>query len=121
MHHLKDENGTIITDRVEIANKLGSSENYYKEFQSIKAQNEKQKVNFKTNRKLCYDKKFTMRHLKRSLKSPIIHLQAQIRSIMKFYATFLLRLHISLNIINETWKSDTITESWREALEYFNA
>ena len=34
MHHLKDENGTLITDRVEIANTLGaaiensSSENY---------------------------------------------------------------------------------------------
>ena len=35
-----------------------------------------------------------MRDLKRSLKSPIIHLQAQIRSIMKFYATFLLKLSI---------------------------
>ena len=40
MHHSKDENGTLITDRVEIANTLGaaSSENYSKEFQSIKAQ-----------------------------------------------------------------------------------
>ena len=43
MHHLKDENGTLITDRVQIANTLGvaiekrfSSENYSKEFQSIK-------------------------------------------------------------------------------------
>ena len=59
-----------------------------------------------------------MRDLKRSLKSPIIHLQAQIRSIMNFYATFLLRqtLHILLDIINETWKNDTFPESWREAL-----
>ena len=39
MHHLKDENGTLITDRVQIANTLGaaiekssSSENYSKEF-----------------------------------------------------------------------------------------
>ena len=45
MHHLKDENGALITDRVEIPNTLGaaiekssSSENYSKEFQSIKAQ-----------------------------------------------------------------------------------
>ena len=49
MHHLKDENGTLITDRVEIAHTLGaaieksSSENYSKEFQSIKAQKEKRK------------------------------------------------------------------------------
>ena len=101
MHHLKDENGTLITDRVEIANTLGaaiekcsSSEKYSKDCQSIKAQKEKHKINFKTNKNLRYNKKFTMRDLKRSLKSPIIHLLAQIRSIMKFYATFLLRLSI---------------------------
>ena len=63
MHHLKDDNGTLITDRVEIANTLGaaiekssSSNNYSKEFQSIKAQKEKQKINFKTNRNLRYNK-----------------------------------------------------------------
>ena len=73
MHHLKDENGTLITDRVQIANTLGaaiekssSSENYSKEFQSIKAQKEKQKISFKTNRNLRYNKKFTMRDLKQS-------------------------------------------------------
>ena len=44
MHHLKDANGNLITDREEIANTLGaaiekssSSENYSKKFQSIKA------------------------------------------------------------------------------------
>ena len=49
MHHLKDERGTLITDRVEIADTFGaaiekmfSSENYSKEFQSMKAQKEKQ-------------------------------------------------------------------------------
>ena len=43
MHHLKDDNGTLITDKVEIANTLGAaieksspSNNYSKEFQSIK-------------------------------------------------------------------------------------
>ena len=42
MHHLKDESGTLITDRVEIASTLGaaiekssSSESYSKEFKSI--------------------------------------------------------------------------------------
>ena len=75
MHHLKDENGALITARVEIANTLGaaiekssSSNNYSKEFQSIKARKEKQKINFKTNKNLRYNKKFTMRDLKRSLK-----------------------------------------------------
>ena len=68
MHHLKNDNGTLFTDIMEIANTLGaavekssSSNNYPKEFQSIKAQKEKQKINFKTNKNLCYNKKFTMR------------------------------------------------------------
>ena len=124
MHHLKDDNGTLITDRVEIANTLGaaiekssSSNNYSKEFQSIKAQKEKQKINFKTNRNLRYNKKFTMRDLKRSLKksnnsSPgpdQIHYE-----ILRHLP--IETLHILLDIINETWKSDTFPESWREAL-----
>ena len=71
MHHLKYENGTLITDRMQIANTLGaaiekssSSENYSNEFQSITAQKEKETINFKTNRNLRYNKKFTMRDLK---------------------------------------------------------
>ena len=75
MHHLKDENGTLITDSVEIVNKLGeaieksftSKKKYSKEFQSIKAQKEKQNINFKRNRKLRHNK-CTMRDLKQSLK-----------------------------------------------------
>ena len=124
MHHLKDDNGTLITDRVEMANTLGaaiekssSSNNYSKEFQSIKAQKEKQKINFKTNRNLRYNKKFTIRDLKRSLKksnnsSPgpdQIHYE-----ILRHLP--IETLHILLDIINETWKSDTFPESWREAL-----
>ena len=111
MYHLKDENGTLITDRVEIANTLGeaieksSSENYSKEFQSIKAQKGKQKINFKTNRNLRYNKKLTMRDSKRSLKksnnSPPgpdqIHYE-----ILRHLA--IETLHILLHIINETWK-----------------
>ena len=64
--------------------KSSSSENYSKGFQSIKAQKEKHKINFKTNRNLRYIKKFAMRDLKRSLKSPIIHLQAQIDPFWNF-------------------------------------
>ena len=101
MHDLKDKNGTVITDRAQqIANTLGvaieksSSENYSKEFQSIKAQKENQKINFKTNRNPCYNKRFTKRDLKQSLKSPMIRPQAQIRYIMKFFTTFLLRLSV---------------------------
>ena len=112
MHHLKDDNGTLITDRVEIANTLGaamekgsSSNKYSKEFQFIKAQKEKQKINLKTNRNLRYNNKFTMRDLKRSLKksnnsSPG---PAQIHyEILRHLP--IETLHILLDIINETWK-----------------
>ena len=124
MHPLKDENGTLITDRVEIANTLGaaiekssSSNNYSKESQSIKAQKEKQKINFKTNRNLRYNEKFTMRDLKQSLKKSNnsslgpdqIHYE-----ILRHLP--IETLHILLDIINETWKSDTFPESLRKAL-----
>ena len=48
MHHIENNNGTLINDRMEIANTLGaaiekgsSSNNYSKEFQSIKVKKEK--------------------------------------------------------------------------------
>ena len=124
MHHLKDDNGTLITDRVEIANTLGaaiekssSSNNYSKEFQSIKAQKEKQKINFKTNRNLRYNKKFTMRDLKRSLKKSNISSPGPDQIHYEILRHLPIEtLHILLDIINETWKSDTFPESWREAL-----
>ena len=64
-----------------------------------------------------WHKKFTMRDLKRSLKksnnsSPgpdQIHYE-----ILRHLP--IETLHILLDIINETWKSDTFPESWREAL-----
>ena len=91
MHHLKNDNGTLITDRVEIANTLGAA--------------------------IEKSSSFTMRDLKRSLKksnnsSPgpnQIHYEI-LRNLP------IETLHISLDIINETWKSDTLPESWREAL-----
>ena len=124
MHHLKDDNGTLITDRVEITNTLGaaiekslSSNNYSKEFQSIKAQKEKQKINFKTNRNLRYNKKFTMRDLKRSLKKSNNSFPGPDQIHYEILRHLPIEtLHILLDIINETWKSDTFPESWREAL-----
>ena len=71
-----------------------SSNSYSKEFQSIKAQKEKQKINVKTNKNLRYNKKLRWEIQNDPWKSPVVHLQAQIRSIMKFYATFQLRLFI---------------------------
>ena len=112
MHHLKDANGTLITDRVEIANTLGaaiekssSSNNYSKEFQSIKALKEKQKINFKTNKNLRYNKKFTMRDLKRSLKKSNNSSPGPDQIIYEILRHLPIEtLHILLNIINEIWK-----------------
>ena len=69
------------------------------------------------NECLRYDKKFMMRDLKRSFKksnnwSPgpdQIHYE-----ILRHLP--IETLHILLDIINETWKSDTFPESWRETL-----
>ena len=124
MHHLKDDNGTLITDRVEIANTLyaaieksSSSNNYSKEFQSIKAQKGKQKINFKTNRNLRYNKKFTMRDLKQSLKKSNNSSPGPDQIHYEILRHLLIEtLHILLDIRNETWKSDTFPESRREAL-----
>ena len=97
MHHLKDENGTLITDRVEIADTLGaaieksSSENY-----STKSSN-------------------LSRHKKKSTRSTLK--QTEIFVIIRSLRHLPIEtLHILLDIINETWKSDTFPESWREAL-----
>ena len=102
---------------MQLLKKSSSSENYSKKFQSIKAQKEKRHINFKTNKKLRYNKKFMMRYLKRSLKksnnsSPgpdQIHYE-----ILRHLP--IETLHILLDIINGTWKNDTFPESWKEAL-----
>ena len=120
MHHIKNENGTLITDRVQIANTLGaaiekgsSSEYYSKEFQAIKAQKEKQIINFKPNKNLRFNKKFTMRDLKRSLKKS----NNSSPGPDQIHYEILRHLPIELlDIMNATWKSDTFPESWREAL-----
>ena len=124
MHHLKDTNGQLITDKVEIANTLGaavhkssSSANYSKEFQSIKKAKEKHPINFKTTHKYKYNKSFRLSDLKRSLKksnnsSPGID---QIHyEILRHLPDKTLK--VLLKLINKTWQSETFPQSWREAL-----
>ena len=109
MHHLKDDNGTLITDRVETANTLGAA--------IEKRKKEKQKINFKTNRNLRYNKKFTLRDLKRSLKKSNYSSPGPDQIHYEILRHLPIEtLHILSDIINETWKSDTFPESWREAL-----
>ena len=101
-----------LTERVEIAHTLGvaikkhsSSENYSKEFQSIKTQMEEQKINFKTSRNFRYDKKFTMRDLKRSLKKSNNSSPRPDQIHYEIWRHFAIEtLHVSLDIINEILK-----------------
>ena len=125
LHHLKDDNGSFITEKENIANKLGktfeknsSSKNYSTKFQKIKKDEENKPLNFSTkNTNLRYNKKFTLRDLKRSLRKAKdsapgpdqIHYQ-----ILKHLPNEI--LNILLNLINDVWKSETFPESWRIAL-----
>ena len=75
LHHLKDENNQLITDKKGIANKLGesfqqcsSSDNYSPDFQKIKHDAEKEDIDFNTQESRNYNKKFKMRDLKWSIK-----------------------------------------------------
>ena len=74
MHHLKDDNGTLITDRVEIANPLGAAiekvlpPTITLKSSNLSRHNRTSNINFKTNKIFRYNKKFTIRDLKRSSK-----------------------------------------------------
>lgn len=124
LHHLKDSNGDLLTTKEEISEKLAqtfeynsSSEHYSDDFKLLKTREEKKRLNFKTNRTYSYNKKFSLRDLKRSLKksndsSPgvdQIHYQ-----ILKHLPEETLKL--LLNLINEYWLSGTFPECWRMAL-----
>ena len=121
--HLK-EGKQIITDEAKIAEKFGqtyqqksSSANYCEEFKSIKDKAESNGLDFSTNKHFSYNKAFTLRDLKRSLKKakdtspgldniPYILLKQLPDSALK----------VLLDIINDYWTSHTFPDSWRTAL-----
>ena len=125
LHHLKDPNGNLITNKEDIANRIAqtfennsSSDSYSEKFQNIKQKQERTKLDFHTNdHNLRYNKKFKLRDLKRALRKAKdsapgidqIHYQ-----ILKHLPDETLRLLLSL--INDTWSSQTFPESWRVAL-----
>ena len=124
LHHLKDSNGDLITTKSDIAEKLAqtfetnsSSEQYTHKFKMIKNREENKRLNFKTKKTYSYNKKFSLRDLKRSLKksndsSPgvdQIHYQ-----ILKHLPNESLKF--LLNLINEYWETGTFPECWRTAL-----
>ena len=124
-HHLKDDDGHLITSKEDIADKLSktfesnsSSQHYSAEFQKIKKEKERKPVNFNTNdSNLRYNKVFKLRDLKRSLKRAHdsapgpdqIHYQ-----ILKHLPDE--TMEILLRIINKHWKDSTFPKSWKEAL-----
>jgi hypothetical protein len=74
VHHL-DHNGTKITDIKEISNIIGqtlsdnsSSTHYTPKFQKHKKQQEKKKLNFKSNNTEYHNQPFSLRELKQALK-----------------------------------------------------
>ena len=119
-----DDNGTKITDTIEIANKLGqtlannsSSTHYTPKFQKYKKQQEKKKLNFKSNNQENYNRPFSLRELKQALKkahdtSPgpdKIHYQ-----LIKHLPTNC--LIVLLNIFNSIWTTGSFPDCWREAI-----
>ena len=126
--HLKDPiTGELITNKLDIANKIGetfqnnsSSTSYSDEFQTIKNREEENDLNFTPTKphekNASYNKKFKLRDLKRAIKkskdsSPgedQIHYQ-----LLKHLPNS--SLNIFLNIINKFWDSQDFPASWREA------
>ena len=91
LHHLKDTNGELLISKDEIADKLGqtfelnsSSEQYSDQFKTHKLHEESKRLNFNTKKKFAYNKKFSLRDLKRAFKNLIILLQVLIKFIMKY-------------------------------------
>ena len=122
--HLKDDQGHIISDKMDMANEIGSSfeknsssANYSDDFKRIKDQEERKPLNFKTKESLPYNKRFRLRDLKRSIKRSKdstpgpdnIHYR-----ILKNLPNE--TLTILLNIVNDHWDSQSFPESWREAI-----
>ena len=124
LHHLKDDNGHLITSKEDIGNRIAqafehnsSSEQYSDEFKHVKTREENKTLNFKTKRRYSYNKKFSLRDLKRALKksndsspgSDQIHYQ-----ILKHLPDDTLK--ILLELINEYWETGSFPECWRSAL-----
>ena len=122
--HIKDDRGNLLTDKMNIADRIGSTfsknssaSNYSDRFQSEKVKAERNPIDFNTSENLPYNKRFKLRDLKRAIKKSKdttpgpdnIHYK-----ILKNLPTEI--LNILLNIINDHWDSHTFPESWREAL-----
>jgi ribonuclease HI len=123
INHLKTSNSQTISDQKNIADclaqnfsKNSSSTNYSKQFQNFKKQQEKTKLNFKSNNDEKYNAPFTLQELRESLDKSHdtacgpdqIHYQL----LKHLPDTSLLVL---LSIYNRIWENGELPPSWKEA------
>ena len=125
IYHLKTNNGKAET-KEDITEALAdtfemqsSSNNHSRDFIKVKEQAEKEKLNFKSpnNNNERYNKHFTMKELKKSIKqaknssagADNIHYEI-LRHLTKS------ALEVLLKIINKIWKEGTFPDAWRHAL-----
>ena len=122
IHHLK-QNGHLFTSKEEIANVLGqtiqlnsSSDNYSPEFQRVKTEAERTKMDFRSDNSETYNDPITMRELKDAINSgknsspgpDNIHY-----TVIKHFPTATLVL--LLGLFNAMFSSGTFPKRWREA------
>ena len=123
IHHLKNNDGSKITERVDIANRLAqeisknsSSNKYRTKFQKYQEKAEKEHLDFDTDNSENYNVPFTIRELCDALKKSHdtatgldeIHYQ-----LLKHLPRD--SLMVLLDLFSDLWASGEITECWKEA------
>ena len=124
VNHLKKSNSETATDKKDIANclaetisKNSSSSHYSKTFQSMKKQQERQKLNFASGNSEQYNKLFSLSELNDSLNKSHdtavgpdeIHYQ-----ILKHLPRE--SLEVLLSLFNRIWETGVLPPSWKEAI-----
>ena len=122
IHHLENNDGTKITERVDIANRLAeeirknsSSNNYRTEFQKYKEKSEKEHLDFDTDNSENYNVPFTIRELCDAMNKS--HDTATGRDEIHYQLLKHLprdSLMVLLDIFNDIWASGEIPECWKD-------
>ena len=123
IHHLENNDGTKITERVDIANRLAqeinmntSSNNYRTKFQKYQVKAEKEHLDFDTDNSVNYNVQFTITELCDALKKS--HDTATCPDEIHYQLLKHLQrdsLMVLLDIFNDIWASGKIPECWKEA------
>ena len=124
LHHLKDSQGNLITNKEEISNTFGetyqnihSSDNYSDDFKNTKHNEEANPIDFNTSNTYIYNRKFRLKDLKRNIKKA----KDTAYGADQIHYPFLKHLpdeclRVFLDLINEYWESHTFPPDWRLAL-----